>query len=204
MSPKRTRQESKRSTIQKIVRTTKMMILRDGYNAITTTKIAKEADISVGIIYSYFPEGKAAIAKEIFKEGIIELIEDNILSDLNEETFPHFIERILTKFVSQHRENKSILVAMSIVVLTNEEIFKDFPLLDQTEFNQVTKLILKMEELGLYKGPVSTKAGIRLLKVIDILVHHHIVYEEIFESDSELIEFLTELILKVPTFETLQ
>ncbi len=204
MAPKKTRQESKKATIQKIVRTTKTMILRDGYNAITTTKIANEADISVGIIYSYFPEGKPAIAKEIFKEGIIELIDDEIISDLNEDTFPLFIKRIITKFVSQHRENESILIAMSIAVLTNEEIFRDFLFLNQTEFDKVTNLIYAMKELGLYKDPVSARTGILLLKVIDTLIHHHIVFEEIFENDSELIEFLTEFALKAPTFKTLQ
>lgn len=204
MAPKKTRQESKKATIQKIVRTTKTMILRDGYNAITTTKIANEADISVGIIYSYFPEGKPAIAKEIFKEGIIELIDDEIISDLNEDTFPLFIKRIITKFVSQHRENESILIAMSIAVLTNEEIFRDFLFFNQTEFDKVTNLIYAMKELGLYKDPVSARTGILLLKVIDTLIHHHIVFEEIFENDSELIEFLTEFALKAPTFKTLQ
>ena len=204
MNPKKTRQESKKATIQKIVRTTKMMILRDGYNAITTTKIAKEANISVGIIYSYFPEGKPAIAKEIFKEGIIEQIDDELITNLNEDTFLPFIKQIITKFVSQHRENESILIAMSITALTNEEIFKDFPFLNQTEFDKVTNLLLAMKELGFYEDPVSTKTGILLLKVIDILVHHHIVYEEIFESDSEFIEFLTEFIVRAPTFKSLQ
>ena len=204
MNPKKTRQESKKSTIQKIVRTTKMMILRDGYNTITTTKIAKEADISVGIIYSYFPEGKPAIAKEIFKEGIIDLIDDKLISSLNEDTFLPFIKQLLTKFVSQHKENKSILIAMSIAVLTNEEIFKDFPFLDQMEFDLVKRLFLAMKELGWYKDPVSSITEILLLKIIDILVHHHIVYEKIFESDSELIEFLTEFTVKAPIFQSLQ
>ena len=204
MTPKKTRQESKKATIQKILRTTKTMILRDGYNAITTTKIANEANISVGIIYSYFPEGKPAIAKEIFKEGIIDLIEDNKVSDLKEDTLPLFIKQIITKFVSQHRENESILLAMSIAVLTNEEIFKDFLFLNKTEFDKVTNLIFVMKELGLYKDPVSAKTGTLLLKIIDTLVHHHIVFEEIFESDSELIEFLIEFAVKAPTFKTLQ
>ncbi|MHA2175773.1 MAG: TetR/AcrR family transcriptional regulator [Candidatus Hodarchaeales archaeon] len=204
MSSKKTREESKKATIQKIVQTTKTMILRDGYNAITTTKIANEAKISVGIIYSYFPEGKPAIAKEIFKEGIIKLIDDEIISDLNEDTFPTFIKQIITKFVSQHRENESILIAMSIAILTNDEIFKDFLFLNQTEFDKVTKLILVMKELGLYSDPVSAKTGILLLKILDTLIHHHIVFEEIFESDSELIEFLSEFALKAPTFKTLQ
>jgi AcrR family transcriptional regulator len=204
MSSKKTREESKKATIQKIVQTTKTMILRDGYNAITTTKIANEAKISVGIIYSYFPEGKPAIAKEIFKEGIIKLIDDEIISDLNEDTFPTFIKQIITKFVSQHRENESILIAMSIAILTNDEIFKNFLFLNQTEFDKVTKLILVMKELGLYSDPVSAKTGILLLKILDTLIHHHIVFEEIFESDSELIEFLSEFALKAPTFKTLQ
>ena len=40
--------------------------------------------------------------------------------------------------------------------------------------------------------------------MIDTLIHHHIVFEEIFESDSELIDFLTEFVLKAPAFKTLQ
>ena len=204
MPSKKTRQESKKATIQKIVGTTKMMILRDGYNAITTSRIAEEADISVGIIYNYFPEGKPAIAKEIFKEGVIELIDDKVISDLTEETVLPFITQILTKFVSQHRENESILIAMAITLLTHEEMFKDFPFLTQPEFDKVTQLIQIMKERGVYKDPVSAKTGILLLKIIDLLVHHHIIYEKIFESDAELIEFLTEFILKAPAFKTLQ
>lgn len=204
MEQKKTRQESKRATIQKILRTTKTMIIKEGYNEITTTKIANEAGISVGIIYKYFPEGKPAIAKEIFREGIIDLIDDEQISEMNEETFPLFIKRVIAKLVSQHRENKSILTAMSIAYLTSKEVFKDFPLLDHTEYDKLTNLILKMEELGLYKEPVSEKTGILLLKVIDTLIHHHIVFEEIFNSDTALIEFLTEFALKASTFKTLK
>jgi AcrR family transcriptional regulator len=204
MASKKTRQESKKATIQKILQTTKKMILKEGYNAITTTKIANEANISVGIIYSYFPEGKPAIAKEIFKEGIIELIDDSQISDLNEDTFPLFIKQIITKFVSQHRTNESILIAMSIAILTSEQVFKDFLFLDQTEFDKVTNLIIAMKDLGLYKDPVNTKTGMLLLKLIDTLIHHHIVFEEIFESDSALTDFLTEFALKAPTFKSLQ
>ena len=204
MTPKKTRQESKKATIEKILRTTKTMILRDGYNALTTTKIANEADISVGIIYNYFPEGKPAIAKEIFREGIIELIDDIKISDFDEATFPLFIKQIITKFVSQHRENESILIAMSIAILTSEEIFKDFLFLDHTEFDKVTNLINAMKKLGLYQDPVSDKTGVLLLKIIDTLIHHHIVFEEIFESDAELTDFLIEFVLMAPTFKTLQ
>jgi AcrR family transcriptional regulator len=203
LASKKTRQESKKATIQKILQTTKKMILEEGYNAITTTKIANDAKISVGIIYSYFPEGKPAIAKEIFKEGIIELIDDSQISDLNRDTFPLFIKRIITKFVSQHRDNESLLTAMSIAILTSEHVFKDFLFLDQTEFEKVSNLVNAMKKLGLYDDPVSDKTGILILKVIDTLIHHHIVFEDIFDSDSELTDFLTEFVLKASSFKTL-
>jgi hypothetical protein len=93
---------------------------------------------------------------------------------------------------------------MSIAILTSEEIFKDFLFLNQTEFDKVSNLIVTMKKLGRYKDPVSAKTGILVLKVLDTLIHHHIVFEEIFESDSELVEFLTEFTLKAPTFKTLQ
>ena len=204
MVSKKTRQESKKATIKKILQITKKMILKEGYNAITTTKIANEANISVGIIYNYFPEGKPGITKEIFKEGIIELIDDKEISDLNRESFPKFIKELIMQFVTQHRQNESILTAMSIAILTSEQVFKDFLFLNETEFEKVDNLVNVMKELGLYTDSISAKTGKLLLKVIDTLIHHHIVFEEIFESDAELADFLTEFVLKAPAFKTLQ
>jgi AcrR family transcriptional regulator len=199
-----TRQESKIETIQKILHTTAKMVERDGYNKITTTKIANEANISVGIIYKYFPQGKSSIVKNIFKNGVIDLIDEEILTDLNKDDFPSFIKRIISQFVSQHRQNESLLKAMTITVLTSEEETKDIPLLNQAEFVRVQQLISTVQEFGLFKDQNSKKTGSALLKVIDSLVHTHIVFEEIFESDASMIDFLTELVIKAADFTTLK
>jgi hypothetical protein len=108
------------------------------------------------------------------------------------------------EFVAQHRQNESILTAMSIAILTSEQVFKDFLFLNEAEFEKVDNLINVMKELGLYTDSISTKTGKLLLKMIDTLLHHHIVFEQIFESDAELAEFLTEFVLKAPVFCTLQ
>ncbi|MHA2319851.1 MAG: TetR/AcrR family transcriptional regulator, partial [Candidatus Hodarchaeales archaeon] len=190
-------------TIQKILQTTKMMIERNGYNDITTTRIANEANLSVGIIYRYFPDGKATIIKELFKEGITDLIDDSTFDKLDKENCIKFVRSIISGFVNQHRRNSSILSAMVTAMLTRKDVFDDFPLLNQTEFQQAEVLMQKLIKVGVFSEQCDSKKGIRLLKIIDSLVHHHIIFEKLFDTDEQLIDFLTELIVNSELFKSI-
>ncbi len=203
MTTKRTREESKAETIQKILQTTKVMLEGNNYNDITTTRIANEANLSVGIIYRYFPDGKATIVKELFKEGITDLIDDSNFDKLNKEDFPKFVRGIISRFVNQHRRNSSILSAMVTAMLTRRDVFDDFPLLNQTEFQQAEVLMQNLIKIGVFSEQSDSKKGIRLLKIIDSLVHHHIIFEKLLETDEQLIDFLTEFIVNSELFKSI-
>lgn len=203
MTTKKTREESKAETIQKILQTTKIMIERDGYNDITTTRIANEANLSVGIIYRYFPDGKATIIKELFKEGINDLIDNSSFDKLDKENFNKFVRIIISRFVNQHRGNSSILSAMVTAMLTRRDVFDDFPLLNQTEFQQAEVLMQNLIKVGVFSEQNDSNKGIRLLKIIDSLVHHHIIFEKLFDTDEQLIDFLTEFIVKSELFKSI-
>ncbi len=55
-------QERSRHTVEAIVDATARVLVRDGYDALSTNRVAKEAGVSVGSLYQYFPGKEALVA----------------------------------------------------------------------------------------------------------------------------------------------
>lgn len=58
---KRPLQERSRATVEVILAATRRILVRDGYQALTTNRVAKEAGVSVGSLYQYFPSREALV-----------------------------------------------------------------------------------------------------------------------------------------------
>ena len=61
---KRPTQSRSRAMVELILQTTQIVLREEGYEAVTTNRIAERAGISVGSVYQYFPD-KAAIVVEL-------------------------------------------------------------------------------------------------------------------------------------------
>ena len=55
-------QERSRATVDAIVDATARVLVRDGYDALSTNRVAREAGVSVGSLYQYFPGKEALVA----------------------------------------------------------------------------------------------------------------------------------------------
>jgi AcrR family transcriptional regulator len=55
-------QQRSRATVDAIVDATASVLVRDGYDALSTNKVAHEAGVSVGSLYQYFPGKEALVA----------------------------------------------------------------------------------------------------------------------------------------------
>jgi AcrR family transcriptional regulator len=55
-------QQRSRATVDAIVDATAHVLVRDGYDALSTNKVAHEAGVSVGSLYQYFPGKEALVA----------------------------------------------------------------------------------------------------------------------------------------------
>ncbi|HET8734452.1 MAG TPA: TetR/AcrR family transcriptional regulator [Anaeromyxobacteraceae bacterium] len=55
-------QQRSRATVDAIVDATARVLVRDGYDALSTNKVASEAGVSVGSLYQYFPGKEALVA----------------------------------------------------------------------------------------------------------------------------------------------
>ena len=56
-----------RATVDAIVDATARVLVRDGYDALSTNRVAKEAGVSVGSLYQYFP-GKEALVAAVMEQ----------------------------------------------------------------------------------------------------------------------------------------
>ena len=59
---KRPQQERSRLTVEAIIEATSQVLERDGYDALTTSRVAERAGVSVGTLYQYYPDKAAVVA----------------------------------------------------------------------------------------------------------------------------------------------
>ena len=75
------KRRDKEAKIQRIIQVTRQLLEKSDLGQLTIRDIAKEANVSIGLIYKYFPEGKPAIIKEI---GLITIHDfNNILESID-------------------------------------------------------------------------------------------------------------------------
>ncbi len=60
-------QKRSRATVDAIVDATARVLVRDGYDALSTNRVASEAGVSVGSLYQYFP-GKEALVAAVMEQ----------------------------------------------------------------------------------------------------------------------------------------
>ena len=63
-------ERDKETKIHRIIHSTKILVENKGYSLVSIRDIAKEADVSIGLIYKYFPKGKFDIIKQLSSQYI--------------------------------------------------------------------------------------------------------------------------------------
>jgi len=170
------------------------MIENKGYISTTTNHIAKKVGVSIGLIYKYFPGGKADIVRAISQREYEKIIEKSLISGLESKDFSNLVEKTLTEFVLQHRKNERLISAMEIAFLSNKypETYTDLMIPTVNPILTIIRYYFKDKEKSIKE---FNQKIIILLNLIDSIVHRHVIYTEIFESDKKLVLFLTDFTL---------
>ncbi|MFD1826979.1 MULTISPECIES: TetR/AcrR family transcriptional regulator [Mumia] len=79
---KRPRQARSRATVERIVSSGREVLLRDGYDAFSTNRVADAADISPGSLYQYFPNKHAIVAAIV--ERYADEVADQVAASLTD------------------------------------------------------------------------------------------------------------------------
>lgn len=100
--------------VERIVQAGRTVLLRDGYDAASTNRVAREAGISPGSLYQYFPNKDAVISAvvEHYSDTLGERITAS-LADRFDESGPTMVRATLEALLDALEENAEFLRVVS-------------------------------------------------------------------------------------------
>lgn len=96
-------------TVQAILTATTHILTEDGYDQLTTNRVAERAGVSIGSLYQYFPNKKAltfALAEHHANE-MVELAKHH-LEGLSDRTIPEVLRQIVKAALAAHAVNPKL------------------------------------------------------------------------------------------------
>ena len=163
--------------IQSIYTAFTELVNEECYENLTARKIAQRAGISVGIIYHYFNEGKPAIAAALYEKNLEETLDIENLTGYS----PTSIRQQVTRHLKLHQQNKELYRAFDQAIYSHSDIFKGIK-------RKREEIII--EQLG-DPDPERIRDIMRVYGTVDAVIHRHLYVESLFESESELIAYLS-------------
>jgi len=187
---------NKQQKIDLIYKTFFDLILKQGYHNVSTNVVAEMAEISIGTIYRYFPEGKKDIIRKYFQTTIEKMFEKESLINLNDNNIKDILQHFIEELVKNHKKNKGFNIAFRSVIQADKELhdqhkeaiydfFKD----RAKKLRIVNKNFREMPENKLIK------VFIFMYNLTNAILYHHLSVRNLFNTDEELIDFLTNILI---------
>ncbi|TFG30048.1 MAG: TetR/AcrR family transcriptional regulator [Promethearchaeota archaeon] len=187
---------NKKEKIEIIYDTFIDLLKNEGYTNLSTNHIAEIAPISLGTIYRYFPEGKAAIAKGYFENIKDQIINEEFFLQAKKKNLPELFKSIITRHLQVYRENFKAFLAYEQAMLSNKDLFENYEN-SVHEFAEETVKRLRNEDSLFRSVPEKQflKGFIFIYNLIEAIIRRHLVIFPIFQTDDELISFLIKTIV---------
>ncbi|MFX0037210.1 MAG: TetR/AcrR family transcriptional regulator [Candidatus Hermodarchaeota archaeon] len=171
------------------------LIVEKGYHRTSTNKIAKAAQISIGTIYHYFPNGKLDILMKYFeraKDVTLNIEDFKIFDDSN---IPEIFKEFISRDIENQRKNLGFRIALRHAILSEEKVRQAF----QNKVLEITKDVVKQlrgTTMVFKKIPENRliKRFAFIYNLIESLVHHHIFIMDLFDNDDDLVKYISNLI----------
>lgn len=187
-------ERDKKAKIERIIQSTKTLIEKNGYNIVTIRDIAKEANVSVGLIYKYFPKGKFNILQQLNTEYMNEQFKMNQHLKINFNDFPSYIREVNKKMLELHQKNDELIKAITIAALTGDNILQDIKTINTEDYMVIAQFFNK------FSG-INTTNHVQILTewtlTIKSLIHYHTIFPTIIEDEETLLTMLTNISLKI-------
>jgi AcrR family transcriptional regulator len=156
------KQERARATAKAITQATQQLIIKKGYENVTTTRIAKAAGISAGSLYQYFPN-KQAIIKTLIQETVNDAAAQirNKLRDLMEVPLESALHQIIALLFQIYKENAFIFVQIFEYVPEIKEFTKNIKLDIYTYSTNLAFLEQHQDEITVTDFPTALPIIVR-------------------------------------------
>lgn len=166
------KQERSIETKNKIINSAYKLFSEVGYHSTTTALIAKNAEVSTGIVYGYFLDKRAILLDvlELYINKVfqpINAIFDNITLPVD---FSKIIEESVKKTIEIHQENAQMHTTLHSLTGTDEEVNRRFVELEDNLTKQIAE---KLTALGLKISNVNEKIHLAM-NVIQSFAHESV------------------------------
>jgi len=101
---KQASQQRSRATVDALIEATARILVREGFDAASTNRIAEQAGVSVGSLYQYFPSKEALVAAVIDRHHreLIELVR-GALAEVASDPIEEAVRKLVTVAIEAHR-----------------------------------------------------------------------------------------------------
>lgn len=166
------KQERSIETKNKIINSAYKLFSEVGYHSTTTALIAKNAEVSTGIVYGYFLDKRAILLDvlELYINKVfqpINAIFDNITLPVD---FSQIIDESVKKTIEIHQENAQMHTTLHSLTGTDEEVNRRFVELEDNLTKQIAE---KLTALGLKISNVNEKIHLAM-NVIQSFAHESV------------------------------
>lgn len=192
---KRTR--DKEAKIARIIDATLLLIEKKCYARVTSRDIAREAGVSNGLVFKYFPEGKPAILKELGLRCRRDTFKLQASDTVDFDDFPGFLRAALTDYVAYERKYIHLYSALTSAIESDKELYSRME-----EFFKVDREAMQAF-FARFKGIDVNRRGnpgdfiVQWLYIVDAAIDHYLLYPNVFASDEQLVDMLVEMSLKL-------
>ena len=198
MAKKRVR--DKEQKINKIIQASMKLFAKKGYPDVSTNHIAKDANVAIGTLYKYFPEGKSDILLNIFHKSVEQKIEETPLDNLKIKTIEDLrnsalYRKLLIDSIREHRQSRFMIEAFETEYLSNKKFYSKIQ--DQVfiESQLIDLLIKNIFQDKFEEIKKSTPDLMKVSRVKEVLIHRHVLFGDIFDSDEEFIDIILEIVI---------
>ena len=170
-------------TKDKIIESGFDLICNDGYYKTNTSKNAKKAGVSTGIVYQYFKD-----KKDILLSGLDKYADDIFFPMLNmsnikfdKNNFADILKDMITKYIGNHKLSKTAHEEITAMTHSDKDIAYFFY---KREMDMTKKIVSALSENGFNIANINEKVHI-VIGLIDNLCHE-IVYHKHKELDYDI------------------
>jgi|SRR5271157_1172823 len=202
-SPKKYDKDAK---IHSIFQTMYNLINLKDYNAINIREIAKEAGVSIGTIYLYFPDGKEGIIHEMMIYDVAKIVPNSLIDTINTTDFGNFLFQFLNNYYDFHEQYKNIILTIERARMNRPDLFTEPNSMINSESENIVLALEKNPKTKSIIEKFSSPEHFRkefsqVMRIIDGIIHRHILYFPIFESKDEALAFFLDLLSKTLEFD---
>jgi len=189
---------------KRILETADTMFKQKGYAGLNVNDVAHQAGVSIGTLYYHFPKGKQSILMEVRRQTA-EHYERRFAERLNKKrlletaSFNEGLELLLKTLIDIHREQRLVLAATEIEVLSNLTTYNklaesvDIGSLMESDAKPVTDVLQALLDRHPEENMTLRGKEAKVNKVIDVLIHRFIYVEPMFGSEHEFIDALIKI-----------